>query len=86
MEIAFISPGVLTDAGGFIIVVGADGKVHIKRVPPWSPETLGELRAAVATVDQVGAIKNRAVAEQFMKVAQGVIGQHVGELQKAVGG
>jgi len=84
MEIAFMSPGVLTDAGGFVIVVGADGKLHIKRVPPWDPETLHELQAAFTTLEHVGEIKNAAVAEQFLKVAQGVIGQHAGELQKAV--
>lgn len=85
MDIAFMSPGVLTDAGGFIIYIGSDGKVHIKRVPPWNPETLSELQAAVAVVDHVGRIQNRAVADQFLKVAEGVLGKHVGELQKAVG-
>ncbi len=86
MEIAFISPGVLTDAGGFIIYIGSDGKVHIKRIPPWGPETLRELQAAFAVVEHAGAIKNAAVAEQFLHVAQAVVGQHVAELQKAVGG
>jgi hypothetical protein len=85
MDIAFMSPGVLTDAGGFIIYIGSDGKIHIKRVPPWNPETLRELQAAVTVIDQVGRIENRAVADQFLKVAEGVIGKHVGELQKVVG-
>jgi hypothetical protein len=47
---------------------------------------LGELRAAVAPLGHADEIKNRAVAEQFKKVAHGAIGQHVAELQKAVGG
>jgi hypothetical protein len=86
MEIAFMSPGVLTDAGGFIIVIGSDGKVHLKRVPPWNPETLKELQTAFGALEHAGGIQNRAVADQFVKVAQGVIGEHAGELQKAVGG
>jgi hypothetical protein len=85
MEIAFMSPGVLTDAGGFIIFIGSDGKIHIKRIPPWGPETLSELQTAVAVIDHVGRIQNRAVADQFLKVAEGVIGKHVAELQKVVG-
>lgn len=86
MEIAFMSPGVLTDAGGFIIYIGSDGKVHIKRVPPWNPETLHELQSAFGALEHVGQIQDRAVADQFVKVAQGVITKHAGELQKAVGG
>ena len=86
MEIAFISPGVLTDAGGFIIYIGSDGKVHIKRVPPWNPETLAELQTAVGVLENVGHIQNRAIQDEFVKVAQNVIAKHAGELQKAVGG
>ena len=86
MEIAFITPGVLTDAGGFIIYIGSDGKIHVKRVPPWDPETLGELQAAVAVLDNVSAIRNEAVAGQFLKVAEGVFAKHAGALQKTVAG
>ncbi len=84
MEIAFISPGVLTDGGGYIIYIGSDGKVHIKKIPPWDPETLSELQVAVAVLDGAGAIRNEAVAAQFLKVAEGVVAKHAAALQKAV--
>jgi hypothetical protein len=85
MEIAFVSPGVLTDAGGFIIYIGSDGKVHVKRVPPWDPETRAELQAAFAVLEHAGQIRNQAVAQQFLAVSERVIQQHAGALQKGVG-
>lgn len=85
MEIAFISPGVLTDAGGFIVYVGSDGKLHVKRVPPWNPETAAELGAAFAAIDGASRIKNQVVAQQFLNAATHVLGQHLGELERAVG-
>jgi len=86
MEIAFISPGVLTDAGGFIIYIGSDGKVHVKRIPPLGPESVAELGAVFAVLESVSAIKSAAVDNELLRVAQDVASKHVGELQKAVGG
>jgi hypothetical protein len=85
MEIAFVSPGVLTDAGGFILYIGADGKVHVKRVPPWGPEVRAELQLAFAVLERVGEVKNREVAQQFLTASEHVLQQHAGELQRAVG-
>jgi len=86
MEIAFISPGVLTDAGGFIIYIGSDGKIHVKRIPPLGPESVAELGAVFTVLESVSAIKNASVDNEFLRVAQDVASKHVGELQKAVGG
>jgi hypothetical protein len=86
MEVAFVSPGVLTDAGGFIIYIGSDGKVHIKRIPPLGPESVRELQAVFAILQYAGGIQNRAVADELVKVAQQVATPHAAELQKLVGG
>lgn len=85
MEIAFMSPGVLTDAGGFMIYVGSDGKLHVKKVPPWNPETLNELKAVFDVLEGVGQIRNQKVQQELLRVAEQVAQPHVGELQKAVG-
>jgi hypothetical protein len=86
MEVAFVSPGVLTDAGGFIIYIGSDGKVHIRRIPPLGPESVRELQAVFAILQYAGGIQNRAVADELVKVAQQVATPHAAELQKLVGG
>ncbi len=85
MEIAFVSPGVLTDAGGYIIYIGSDGKVHVKHVPGWNPETRAELQTAFAVLERAGEIKNREVAQRFLAASEHVLQRHAGELQKAVG-
>ena len=85
MEVAFMSPGALTDAGGFIIYIGSDGKVHIKRVPPWDPGVRAELQTVFAVLEHAGAIKNAAVQKQFTAAATHVVEAHAAELQKAVG-
>lgn len=84
MEIAVI--GGFTDAGGFILYVGSDGKLHVRRVPPWNPETLGELKAAVGILEFAGQLRNAKVQEELVGIAQRIAAPHVGELQKAVGG
>lgn len=85
MEVAFISGGVFTDAGGFIIYIGSDGKLHVKKVPPWNPETIGELKAVFSILEHAGAIRNQKVQQELVRVAEQIAQPHVGELQKAVG-
>jgi hypothetical protein len=67
------------DGGG--LSIGADGKVH--RIPPWSPETMAELRAANRLVQaarvsrevpvaEVNALAERLIAKALPEVAKGV--------------
>lgn len=85
MEIAFMSPGVLTDAGGFIIYIGSDGKLHVKKVPPMGPETVAELTAVFSILEGAGQLRNQKVQQELLHVAQAIAAPHAGELQKAVG-
>lgn len=77
----FMSPGVLTDAGGIVITI-VDGKVVIKRVPGWNPEVLAEVTAAVATFAHAGNVENRGVRRELESVAHQVLQARVEELQE----
>ena len=76
----------LTDGGGYEFYLGSDGKWHVRRVPPWNPDLLNELVAAVDILRQASTIKDAHVAQKFVNFASSVIDnrtqQIVGYLNK----
>ena len=55
----FVTPGVLVDAGGYIIYLGSDGKLHVKKVPPGpGPDGWGILPAASSLLATLEGVKN----------------------------
>jgi hypothetical protein len=88
MRILFVTPGVFTDAGGFAIYFGSDGKLHVKRVPGWDP-AVRELAAAVQVLDAAATMKDAHAAQKFVDFAEnilntrsGALGQHLEVPQK----
>ena len=56
---AMTTPGVLVDAGGYIIYLGSDGKLHVKKVPPGpGPDGWGILPAASSLLASLEGVKN----------------------------
>ena len=72
-----------TDAGGIIITIGADGKIHIKRIPGWNPELLTDLVSAVDVIGRASSIKQKGLAEavikEVMPLVQDQLAQNVKE-------
>jgi hypothetical protein len=67
------------DGGG--IYVGADGKVH--RIPPWSPETMAELRAANRLV-QAGRLQRDAANAHLGELVQGLLAKALPTIGKGI--
>jgi len=71
-EIVFLSPGVLTDAGGFeIIIVG--GKVTIVPVPGWEAEARNVFNAALALLGAAKAVGESEMRERLQATAQHIL-------------
>jgi hypothetical protein len=85
MRIVLVTPGVFTDAGGFIVYMGSDGKLHVKRVPGWDPGVRAEIGAAVQILDQLHAVKDANVAQRFTEFATGILNARAGEIEHQVG-
>ena len=68
-SIVYTSPGVPTDGGGFVIYLGADGKLHIKPVPP-GPD--GPLRTLVTAAGLVGTVAGKAGFAEVATAAEKV--------------
>jgi hypothetical protein len=80
MSILFISPGVLTDAGGIVIsIVG--GKVVIKHVPGWNPEVMHEVTAAANVLASASRIKDKAIRGEFERLAHSVVERRAPEIE-----
>lgn len=72
-SILFVSPGVLTDAGGIQIIVDGSGHIKIVRVPGWNPEVMAEVLGAVQVLSQAARIQDAGVKKQFQQFGEGVI-------------
>ena len=79
-QVYFFTPGALTDAGGLAFYIGSDGKVHVVRIPPWNPEVLSEINAAVHVLNQAASIKNEAVQQRFTHLAESVVQSRAKEI------
>ncbi|HXP83657.1 MAG TPA: hypothetical protein VN841_03000 [Bryobacteraceae bacterium] len=69
---AYYSPGIFTDAGGVIIYVGKDGKLHVKRVPPWDPN-LSQLNLAASLIAQAENVTDVRIANQMRDLANTIL-------------
>lgn len=78
----YTTPGVFTDAGGFVIYIGSDGKVHVKRIPPWDPGVRGELAAAAHVLDAAATLKDAHTAQKIVDLVEGVLNSRVGALRQ----
>jgi hypothetical protein len=83
-SLVFVSPGVLTDAGGITISI-VNGKVVIKRVPPWNPEILAEIQGAIAAFAHASKLKDQGMAQKFQAFAEGVLQARSKEIQEYIG-
>jgi len=72
-SILFVSLGAFTDAGGIQIVVDANGRVHVVRVPGWEPEVMAEITGAVQLLAQATRIKDAGIRKQFQQLGESVI-------------
>ena len=68
------------DGGG--IYVGADGKIH--RIPPYSPDTLLELRAVSALVN-VATLHDGAVTKEASALAERLSTKVIPQLARTAG-
>ena len=80
--IVFASSGISVDGGGVIITLGADGKLHIKKVGP-GPDGWGIIPAAAATVL---ATKGKPGAEALYKEAVKALAENLGKLESVAKG
>ena len=85
MEVVLMTPGIFVDAGGLILYIGADGKVHVKRILPWDPDVLREIYAAVHALEGVNPVRDDKVAKPFIDAAQRVVQAHVKQIQDQIG-
>ena len=56
-----------TDGGGYIITIGADGKIIIKRIPGWNPELLADLARAADVITSAVGLKQKGLAEGVIR-------------------
>ncbi|MDQ2858878.1 MAG: hypothetical protein M3R53_09560 [Candidatus Eremiobacteraeota bacterium] len=71
-EIVFLSPGVLTDAGGFEIII-VSGKVTIVPVPGWEAEARIVFDAALAVLGAAKAVGESDMRERLQAAAQNML-------------
>jgi hypothetical protein len=82
--ILFMSPGILTDAGGIEIFIGADGKPHVRKVPGNNP-LFQEVGAAVLVLEQAARLNDKVAAQKFQSFAEAIIADKAKDLQHAFG-
>jgi hypothetical protein len=76
------TPGAFSDGGGFVIYLGKDGKIHVKRIPPWDPQVRWELTAAMAILDHAARVQNAVIAGRLEDAAAEIIQTHADEITK----
>ena len=82
-QIVLITAGVFSDAGGFIIYVGSDGKLHVKKVPPWGPDGFRvDIDRGLSLLTAAARVKDARLAGELEKTGLQALQQHVGELRK----
>jgi hypothetical protein len=76
--------GIFYDGGGFIIYPGHDGKLHIKRVPPWDPEVMGQLNLAASLVVHAERVADANIATEMRRLAQAVLNSQSRQVMAAL--
>jgi hypothetical protein len=76
----FMSPGVGTDAGGWVLKV-VNGKVVVVPVPGWNPQVLEEVTTAVNILAASANIKDQTIKRQMKDVAEGIVNTRGKEIQ-----
>lgn len=84
-EIVFITPGVFSDGGGFVIWVDGQGRVHVTKVPPSDPEVRAEIAAAIEVLNAATSMRDQALAQRFAQFAQTILQARVTELRGIAG-
>jgi hypothetical protein len=66
-----------TDGGGYQITF-VNGKVVVKKIPPWNPDAVAELNAAIQVMKAAGRFKTpeltEAAASSIARIAQNELG------------
>ena len=78
----FIGTGPLVDAPGWVFYIGADGKLHVKRVPGWDP--FPDISVAFSVLEQAARLSDHAAAQQLEQVAENILQRHVEPLMKTL--
>lgn len=61
--------GGTNDAPGFEIYIGADGKLHIRRIPGWNPDSMAELNRAINVIYEATKLRTPGLAEATIRSA-----------------
>jgi hypothetical protein len=69
---AIVTGGVLVDAGGFIIFIGSDGKIHIKKIPPWNPEVF----KAIQVIQSSQVIPDKTISKKVYDLGVSMLSQN----------
>lgn len=80
--------GVTGDGGGYIITLGGDGHVVIKRIPPWDPgvSVLSPLDAALGLMAQAEASRDTKARKQLQSLAQQMLAKNEPAIVEALSG
>lgn len=65
--------GGLNCGPGYIIYIGSDGKIHVKRVPPRNPELSVQFDAAISILEHALLAKNVKIEEKLITAAQSIL-------------
>lgn len=80
-SVVFISSGAMNDGGGFEIVEGSDGKLHVKFVHPWDGPFAATILNTIVSVSNLARVTDKpGLRSQLEAVAETITNSYSVEL------
>lgn len=84
IEQVVIRVGGENDGPGYIIYVGSDGKLHIKKVPGWDPGVRLQFDAAVSILQHAALAKDAKIEQKLIASAEKLMNPIAQQVYKSV--